>query len=71
MRCYIRLKRKDGVVAPLPEECRDAMPKPGDVITVSIGGRLVQARVERIGRGHKVGPQSAVEAVHYINATEL
>ena len=71
MQCFVELMRKDGVITPIPEVCRDTMPEPGDVIPVEIGGSTLQVRVERIRRGHATSTKSGVEAIHYIEATEL
>ena len=71
LRCFIRLKRKDGVVMPIQETCRKIIPKIGDVIMVEVNGNKVRARVERLREGYAKSPRSDVEPVHYITAVEL
>ncbi len=67
----VRLRRSDGSVLNLPEVFHDPVPLPESEVALHVDGMIVRAKVERRSRWHSTSPETPVDTVDVVMATQL
>ena len=71
MSYVVRLRRSDGSVLNLPETFPDPAPPPESEVALHVDGLIVRARVEKHSRWYTKSPETPVEPVDVITATQI